>query len=193
ADYRVVVQDSTWFDKHPDFTFLNRQKNLGILSTDQNGYHRLLADTSVISVKRNLQSPNAGRDNVFPHNTLDWSPDQFGPIVIPEKGATIKLSEVNIKLYERIIEVYEHNELTAFDDGTFAINGKKTEAYTFQMNYYFAIGDNWNNSFDSRYWGFVPEDHIIGRAFLVWFSAEPDEHNLRAIRWERLFRPVGCL
>lgn len=127
----------------------------------------------------------AGFGNTFPYDTIHykWSEDNFGPIWVPSKGATIELTKSNIALYRRIIEVYERNRFEE-NDGSFIINGKPAERYTFQMNYYWLMGDNRHNSQDSRFWGFVPEDHVVGKASLIWFSW----HN--GPRWSRIFRLI---
>jgi signal peptidase I len=121
--------------------------------------------------------------SIFPHDTINfkWSVDNFGPLVIPAQGATVNLSLQNIKLYERIISVYENNTLE-FKNGQFFINGTQTATYTFKQNYYWAMGDNRHNSEDSRYWGFVPEDHIVGKPLFIWMST-----GTNGIRWNRLF------
>ncbi len=131
---------------------------------------------------------------VFPHNIrYPWNEDNFGPLYIPEKGKTIELTTENLPLYQRIIDVYEGNELKV-EGNTIYINGKKTNTYTFQMNYYWAMGDNRHNSADSRYWGFVPEDHVVGKAVFVWLSLDKNKSLFKGkIRWNRLFRKVSGL
>ncbi len=131
---------------------------------------------------------------VFPHNIrYPWNEDNFGPLYIPEKGKTIELTIENLPLYQRIIDVYEGNELKVEGNAIY-INGEKTNTYTFQMNYYWAMGDNRHNSADSRYWGFVPEDHVVGKAVFVWLSLDKNKSLFKGkIRWNRLFRKVSGL
>ncbi|MEJ7740780.1 MAG: S26 family signal peptidase [Chitinophagaceae bacterium] len=124
---------------------------------------------------------------VYPYDTMrKWSEDNFGPLWVPAKGATLLLTNENYPLYERAIRVYEHNRLET-RDGKFYINDKETNQYVFQMNYYWMMGDNRHGSQDSRFWGFVPEDHIVGSASLIWMSWDSAE---KSIRWNRLFKGI---
>lgn len=125
----------------------------------------------------------------FPYDTVNykWNVDNYGPIMIPTKGATVTLNSQNIALYRRIIANYEGNTLQE-NNGQFIINGKPATTYTFKMDYYWMMGDNRHNSADSRFWGFVPEDHIVGKAWFVWLS-----YGENGIRWNRIFRSVHSL
>ena len=121
---------------------------------------------------------------VFPYDKVHkWTEDNFGPLWVPAKGASLILTPENYSLYERAIRVYEHNKLE-FRNGRFYINDKESTQYTFKMNYYWMMGDHRHASQDSRYWGFVPEDHIVGSASMIWMSFE------NGIRWNRLFRGI---
>ncbi|MDR2684339.1 MAG: signal peptidase I [Prevotellaceae bacterium] len=125
---------------------------------------------------------------VFPLNAeYGWNRDNFGKIIIPKRGETVDLTTENLPIYERIIVNYEGN-LLAVKDSIIYINNKVSNSYTFQMDYYFMMGDNRHNSADSRYWGFVPEDHIVGRPVFVWLSWDKDK---KKIRWERFGRPAA--
>lgn len=122
--------------------------------------------------------------SVYPYDNLhQWNQDNFGPIWIPAKGATITLTPENYSIYERPIRVYEHNKLE-MRDGKIYINDQQTNQYTFKMDYYWLMGDNRHRSQDSRFWGFVPEDHVVGEAWLIWMSYGD------GIRWNRLFRTI---
>ena len=131
--------------------------------------------------------------NLYPLNhDYGWTRDNYGPIHIPAKGETIKLTQENIAIYERPIRTYEGNDLVVTDKENL-INGQPAKEYTFKMDYYWMMGDNRHNSADSRYWGFVPEDHVVGKPLFIWLSVSPDaytDHFLR-IRWNRLFKWVG--
>ena len=102
----------------------------------------------------------------------------------------MKLNLENLPLYERIITSYEGNELSVEDDGTIRINGETVTEYTFRQDYYFMMGDNRHNSLDSRYWGFVPEDHIVGKPALIWLSIDGNRKFPGNIRWRRFFKIV---
>ncbi len=126
---------------------------------------------------------------VYPVNgNYGWTRDNYGPVWIPAKGKTLKLTMDNIAIYDRPIRVYEENELEVKDNKIF-INGKETDEYTFKMDYYWMMGDNRHNSLDSRYWGFVPEDHVVGKPIFIWLSINPEDRG-KKIRWDRLFRMV---
>ena len=128
--------------------------------------------------------------DIYPLNgNLHWTRDNYGPVWIPKKGESIDLNLDNIAIYERPIRTYEGNDLMV-KDGKIFINGEVATKYTFKMDYYWMMGDNRHNSLDSRYWGFVPEDHIVGKPIFIWWSSDPDRHGLGGIRWSRLFRFV---
>lgn len=129
-------------------------------------------------------------NGVFPSDAhFRWNEDNFGPLIVPRKGWTVSLDSTNLALYKRAITVYEHNTLEE-RDGQMYINGKQTNKYTFKMDYYWMMGDNRDNSLDSRFWGFVPEDHIVGKALFVWMSWNENGSFLSKIRWNRLFRGI---
>ena len=129
--------------------------------------------------------------SIFPFTeNSKWTRDYFGPLWIPAKGATVELSVSNLPLYERIITSYEGHELKVADDGTIFIDGEKSSSYTFGQDYYFMMGDNRHNSLDSRYWGFVPEDHVVGKPSIIWLSTDRGRKFPNSIRWRRFFKIV---
>lgn len=147
----------------------------------------------VAYLNREEVMPMAADINIYPHEPklFPWSVNNYGPILIPAKGLTIPLNDSNIALYQRCIATYEGNQLEK-RGADYYINGQLAKDYTFQMDYYWAMGDNREMSLDSRYWGFVPEDHLVGKASFVWFSTHNDGFA-KGIRWNRLFRGVKSL
>ena len=149
---------------------------------------------SVQSVNENIDAyPPDYPDSyitIFPFSPdYKWTRDNFGPIWIPQKGVTVQLTMENLPLYERIITSYEGNDLQ-LKDGRIYINSEEAQSYTFQQDYYFMMGDNRHNSLDSRYWGFVPEDHIVGKPAMIWLSIDGNKKFPKNIRWRRFFKFV---
>lgn len=149
--------------------------------------------SAVVSVEKNVQKKGDPSSDtyvfIFPFDpSYDWTRDNFGPLWIPSEGTTVHLTAENLPLYRRIITVYEGNTLSVASDGTITINGEVTDTYTFKQDYYFMVGDNRHNSLDSRYWGFVPEDHIVGKPVVVWFSTDANKSFPKNIRWNRIFK-----
>lgn len=137
-----------------------------------------------------LMEPEGEYGDVFPFDeNYNWNRDYFGPLVLPKKGATVSITKETLPLYERIIHVYEENDLEVKESGIY-INGKLSDTYTFKMDYYWMMGDNRHMSADSRYWGYVPEDHIVGKASFVWLSLDKDKSFLSKIRWNRVFKRI---
>ena len=144
------------------------------------------------SIYKILIEPEELGGDVYPIDyELNWTRDNYGPIWIPKKGETITLDEKNLAIYHRCIRNYENNTLEVSNDGSVKINGQPTTTYTFKYDYYWMMGDNRHGSADSRSWGFVPEDHVIGKPILVWLSLDKDRGLFDGgIRWNRLFRMV---
>ncbi len=189
--FQYVVQTSSPFTQYA-------LEKLGVTEYSGNGsvYYMWLTDEAarkvresknVIMVRRYVYAPNT---DVFPQwEESRWSQDNYGPIWIPKKGATVQLTMENLPLYERIIGTYEGHDLDVRDSRIY-IDGQPADSYTFSMDYYWMMGDNRHNSADSRFWGFVPEDHIVGKASFVWLSLDANKSFPSNIRWERLFRKV---
>lgn len=145
------------------------------------------------SLKRKINSKRTYNDSYFPNNVrYNWNEDQFGPLVMPKKGVTVQLNSKNVALYKKIISDYELNDLELSGDDI-KINGFTVDTYTFKQDYYWMMGDNRHRSEDSRFWGFVPEDHIVGKPVFIWMSIDGFMDGLRnwKIRWERVFTTVG--
>ncbi len=150
----------------------------------------LLEENIVTSTKKIIKPANYHEKHIFPyHENYPWNEDNFGPLYIPKKGAVVDINVDNIMLWRRIIEAYEGNSLDIIGDKIY-INGEIVDQYTFKMNYYWLVGDNRHNSADSRYWGFVPEDHIVGRAMFVWLSLDKNKTFLDKIRFDKTFRVI---
>ena len=168
-------------------------------------YILTLSDNSLAQIKKNsivkyvipdLQTKDEYftencKDYLFPYDTCyKWTIDEYGPIYIPKKGDTLHLNLTNICLYQRLIDVYENNDIK-IENGKIIINGKETDKYVTKLDYYWMMGDNRHNSADSRFWGFVPEDHIVGSPSFVWLSMDKNKKLFDGrIRWKKMFRII---
>lgn len=169
-----IVADMGIFDFFVSRTTADSLKNLDFVNT--------------VRELKEIQGDNSF--NYFPQNNYsEWNKDYFGPLVIPKKGATVELTFRNIEIYKRIIEIYEKNKLFVERD-KILINDVLSTNYTFKNDYYFVLDDNRDNAKDSRNWGFLPEDHIIGVASFIWFSIENSEKG-NSVRWNRIFKSVN--
>jgi len=145
---------------------------------------------NVVNVTRNSYPSNSWEKGTFPFSeNFKWNRDNYGPIWIPKKGETVKINLKNLPLYERVIDVYEENELEVREDIIY-INNAPADSYTFKMDYYWMMGDNRHNSADSRYWGFVPEDHIVGKPLFVYISFDKEKKFPFNIRWKRMMTKI---
>ncbi len=151
---------------------------------------RLLSKNPVVKTMNKRLAPKGEGEDVFPNDPkLSWNKDNFGPIYIPEKGKTVQLDKNSIAFYKQIIREYEKNEIELVGDQVM-INGAPASSYTFKQDYYWMMGDNRHNSEDSRYWGYVPFDHVVGKPVFIWFSWNSQGKGLGKVRWERLFTTV---
>jgi signal peptidase I len=170
-----------------------------VFLTDE-AYKSIVADKPqyILSITKELKTDN----DVFPYSgyngdyglpknpNLFWTQDNFGPLWIPKAGATIQLNDSTLTLYGNTIIKYDHNDDAKIEKGKLFIDGKEVNQYTFNQNYYFMMGDNRHNSLDSRYWGFVPEDHIVGKGFFIWLSIDRNADFIHKIRWSRFFKLI---
>ncbi len=151
---------------------------------------KLKTFSNILSINKNIAPKGYWDPRLFPFDSIyKWNVDNYGPILIPKAGTTIPINMQNISIYSRIINAYELNDLQIKDNKIY-INGKEANSYTFKMNYYWMMGDNRHNSADSRYWGFVPEDHIVGKAVFVWLSLDNNKSFFSKIRWNKMFRVI---
>lgn len=171
--------------------FLEGAGNKYLLNVPNDKLEILRKNPNVVNIALQQLPRLSTADMAFPHDAVNfqWNRDNYGPFVVPKKGVTVALTAANIAFYRRIIANYEGNQLEE-KEGKFFINGKETNSYTFKMDYFWMMGDNRHDSADSRYFGFVPEDHIVGKASFVWLSYEGSLFNLR---WKRLLRSVHSL
>ncbi|MFO7934963.1 MAG: signal peptidase I [Bacteroidales bacterium] len=169
----------------------NPVNSLHVLYLTEKKLEILMSYPGVRSIKQYVE-PTLSFQNqeIYPHSdSFRWTLDHFGPLRVPGKGDTVRLNMKNLPLYRRLIEVYEQNDLEV-RDRQILINDRPSDAYIMKMDYYFVMGDNHHNSADSRNWGFVPEDHLLGKAVLIWFSVEPDKPVLEGLRKERIFNSI---
>ena len=191
---QTLYDDSSWEETFRQIGLDNRNAQgkmapIYHLPLTKKMYETLSGNKKLIS--KIVMEPEEYAGQMYPLNLhTKWNRNNYGPIWIPAKGATITLTEDNLPIYERCIVAYEGNKLEIKPDGIY-INGEKTDQYTFKMDYYWMMGDNRHNSADSRYWGFVPEDHVVGKPIVVWLSLDKDRGWFDGkIRWNRLFKWV---
>jgi signal peptidase I len=172
-------------------------------------YHVFLTDEAYQQIAKNKPSyiqsitkEHKIENDVFPYSGYNgrygnqknanmlWTQDNFGPLWIPKKGATIPVNDSTLTLYGNTIVTYDHNDDAKIENGKLFIDGKELSEYTFKQNYYFMMGDNRHNSLDSRYWGFVPEDHVVGKGFFIWLSIDQNADFIHKIRWSRFFKLI---
>ncbi|MDR1983431.1 MAG: signal peptidase I [Prevotellaceae bacterium] len=191
--YRILtdgrdIPNRIWEDM--DISASDRRNSFGGITLTDENFEKIKNMPNVVNIERVKSNPDPQAKTFFPFDKrYNWDVDNYGPIWIPQKGVTIELTIDNLPFYKRIIDIYENNDLVVKDDEIF-INGEKTNQYTFKMDYYWMMGDNRHNSLDSRYWGYVPEDHIVGKPAFIWFSSDPEKSFPQNIRWNRLFSGI---
>lgn len=176
------------------------QYYLGLDDNDKAYYRMLLTEEQLATVKEQtyIQSVSLDRSrddapesDIFPSSAYSqWNGNNYGPLTIPKEGMTIAVNDSTMGLYGETITLYEHHNSVSTANGKLIIDGKELTEYTFGQNYYFMMGDNRNNSLDSRYWGFVPHDHIVGKALFIWMSIDNEADFFNKVRWKRLFSRI---
>lgn len=208
--YNYVLQSKTQISERNFDHFeigpedINQVENLNDhvvynLSLTQGKVDQIKAEKLAYIISIELDDKNNSQGSVLPYyrnsytpdNSFNkWSIDNFGPLWIPKEGATIPINESTLTLYGTTIRLYEHNDDAKIENGKLLIDGKEITQYTFKQDYYFMMGDNRHNSLDSRFWGFVPEDHIVGKAFFIWLSIDKNADFIHKIRWSRFFNLI---
>lgn len=173
-----------------DYNYLGRPENNAIyqMFLTAEKVEELKKTPYIVSVDDDYRTHDGPDMRTFPGAKFTpWNGDNYGPLTIPQKGMTIVVNDSTLAIYGSTIRDYDHNEDVKIENSKLYIDGKETVEYTFKQNYYFMMGDNRHNSLDSRYWGFVPEDHIVGKAFFVWLSIDKYASFFNKIRWSRFF------
>ena len=177
-----------------DYFFLGRSKDNGaiykmLLTSEQ--LNEIKVVPYITSVQADYTKSEVPENGIFPSSkSNEWTGQNYGAIVIPKKGLKISMDDLTLPLYEEIISKYEGHDDVLIEGGKLLIDGEVVEKYTFKQDYYFMMGDNRHNSLDSRYWGFVPEDHVVGKALFIWMSLDNEAGLLHKVRWNRIFSLV---
>lgn len=182
---KVVFEDN-------DITDVNMVQGGYIIHTMPETAEKLRSMSFIKEVQLLKDPAGVADPSVYPNlpSRFKWNKDNYGPIQVPKEGQAITLDSLTVPLYETVIRKYEGNENVEVKENQIFVNGKEIKTYTFKQNYYFMMGDNRHNSADSRFWGFVPEDHIVGKAVLIWMSANPNGGVGGKIRWNRIFNII---
>ncbi len=183
------ITDGFYYDPNTNQFFIQ--------SLSEEAYQRLKNNPNVASLNREITPAGEMERSIFPNNRKkNWNRDNMGPLYIPKKGETVKINLESYPFYRRIIEDYEGLEMgrenkLSLNGTQVLLNGEPIDSYTFQQDYYWMMGDNRHNSEDSRYWGYVPENHVVGKPVFIWLSLDPNASGFSKIRWERMFTTVG--
>jgi len=186
-----ISEFSTYTETYNDTIPSNDESGYIVYTTTDNAA-KLKAYDFVRDVRQVVAPSDISEPSLYPSSSLiKWNRDNYGPIVVPKEGVTVNMTPENVAFYGNVIKYYEGNENVEVTEGKVTIGGKAIDGYTFKQDYYFMMGDNRHNSADSRYWGFVPKDHIVGKAVFVWMSIDPNPTSFaNKIRWNRLFRVI---
>ena len=177
-----------------DYNYLGRPEDGKVIyqmSITERKANELRQLPYIISVGNDYRMNNGSDPRIFPSPKYGWNADEFGPVTVPKAGMTININDSTLLFYGKTIQLYDHNDNVVLTDSTLTINGEMLTQYTFKQNYYFMMGDNRHNSLDSRFWGFVPEDHIVGKAFFIWLSIDKYAGFFNRIRWSRFFKVIN--
>ncbi|MFZ5999773.1 MAG: signal peptidase I, partial [Bacteroidota bacterium] len=172
-----------------DYNYLGRPENNNVIYQmflSKEKAEELKKIPYIVKVEEDYRTNDGPDFRIFPLGK-QWNGDNYGPLTIPKEGMTIAINDSTLAIYGDAITLYDHNENAKIENKKLLIDGKEVTEYTFKQNYYFMMGDNRHNSLDSRYWGFVPEDHIVGKAFFIWLSIDKYAGFLNKIRWNRFF------
>ena len=184
---RVMINN---YDITDRFGPINSNYTYKFMGISEKSLEKLKNHTNVSWIKKDTFTKGYRDSSIFPQNpSFDWNNDFFGPIYIPQKNKSIEITKANLPIYKRLIEVYENNKLEISGDEIY-INGIKTNEYKFKQDYYWLMGDNRGNSQDSRTWGFVPFDHVVGKPVFKWLSIDYNAKGFNKIRWNRMFTTV---
>ncbi|MEO0552582.1 MAG: signal peptidase I [Bacteroidota bacterium] len=187
------VLDNLGIDKGSGYPDINERGAFQLFYLTQEEKGKLVELPFVLNI-RPYKAYNQGEweGNIFPQDRelFPWNGDWYGPLTIPKEGATININSQTLATYGKVITLYDHNDDAVVQDGKLLVDGKEVKKYTFNQDYYFMMGDNRHNSLDSRYWGFVPADHIVGKGFFIWLSLDADESFFSKIRWRRFFNLI---
>lgn len=177
-----------------DYNYLGRpeaNKAVYMMFLTSAKVEELKKEPYILAVDEDYRTHDGPDMRIFPTSKYTpWNGDNYGPLTIPKKGMTIPVNDSTMAIYSSTIRDYDHHGAVKVDGGKLTIDGTEVTEYTFRQDYYFMMGDNRHNSLDSRYWGFVPEDHIVGKAFFIWLSINKYGDILHKIRWNRFFKLV---